>query len=165
MLTDGCRVADANNPRGYFEMELVKTLASNPDVMTGADGKVVKVVSSLLSALPNTYQYKVVFMCRPLEEVIQSQDRMLERLGRPIPSHSQESAKVAFRKHLQHICGWIARQPNMSVLYVEYTRVLQDATGEASGIAKFLGHALDVVAMAQQVDATLHRERTGARVA
>jgi hypothetical protein len=164
VLTDGSRLADANNPRGYFEMESVKTLASNPDVMATADGKVVKVVSSLLPALPNTYQYKVVFMCRPLEEVIQSQDRMLERLGKPIPSHSQESAKAAFRKHLQHIRGWIERQANMGVLYVEYARVLRDATGEASGIAKFLGPPLDVVAMAQQVDVTLHRERTGARV-
>jgi hypothetical protein len=165
VLTDGRRAADANNPRGYFELESVKTLASNPDIMMNADGKVVKVVSSLLSALPNTYQYKIVFMCRPLEEVIQSQDRMLERLGRPIPSHSQESAKVAFRKHLQHIYGWIARQANMSVLYVEYMKVLQDASAEASRIARFLGHTLDVVAMAQQVDAALHRERTGARVA
>jgi len=85
VLTDGQRSADDNNPRGYFELESVKSLARNQDVLTQADGKVVKVISSLLPSLPKDFEYRVVFMCRPLEEVVSSQNRMLERLGKEVP--------------------------------------------------------------------------------
>src|SRR3982074_1052055 len=80
-LTDGQRAADANNPRGYYELESVKSLAKNAEVIAAAEGKVVKVISSLLTFLPTRNQYRIVFMCRPLDEVLSSQDRMLERLG------------------------------------------------------------------------------------
>ena len=42
-MTDGQRSADDNNPRGYFELEAVKSLARNQDVLAQAEGKVVKV--------------------------------------------------------------------------------------------------------------------------
>ena len=57
LLTDGLRQADLNNPKGYFEYEPVKKL---PKGQTGwllsADGKAVKVISALLTYLPEDFQ-------------------------------------------------------------------------------------------------------------
>ena len=159
-LTDGQRNADANNPRGYYELESVKTLARNPDAIAEAEGKVVKVISSLLTFLPNRHEYRVIFMCRPLEEVLASQDRMMERLGRTVPPAPAESVRGAFEQHIQQIRGWLAAQPNMAALYVEYGAVLQNPQAEASKIKAFLSQDLDVEGMAQQVERSLYRERT-----
>lgn len=158
-LSDSQRNADANNPRGYYELESVKTLSRNPDAIAEAEGKVVKVISSLLTFLPNRYEYRVIFMCRPLAEVLASQDRMMQRLGKVVPPAPTESVRGAFEQHILQIRGWLAAQPNISVLYMEYGDVLKDAPAAASKIKNFLGLDLDVEAMARQVEQSLYRER------
>ena len=160
ILTDNLRTPDPNNPRGYYELEKVKTLAKNPEVLAAAEGKAVKVVSSLLSKLPAGHEYRVVFMCRPLEEVISSQDRMLNRLGQQVPPTPRAAVIKAFDQHLAQVRNWLSQQPNMSVLYVDYPALLQDAHREAERVRAFLEQDLDVAAMAQQVDQSLYRERS-----
>jgi hypothetical protein len=158
-LTDRQRSADANNPRGYFELEPVKSLARNPEVIDEGEGKVIKVVSSLLRFLPNRHQYRVIFMLRPLEEVVASQDRMLERLGQKVPPTPKAAVLSAFEKHLEQIRSWLSEQPNVDVLYVDYGAVLEDAHREASRICDFLEQKLNVDSMACKVEQSLHREK------
>ena len=81
VVTDGERQADADNPRGYFEWERIKLLPKRPDCIAEAEGKVVKVISQLLFALPPGREYRVIFMQRPLPEVVASQAEMIRRRG------------------------------------------------------------------------------------
>ncbi len=83
VLTDGIRAADESNPEGYYEFEKVKQLDKAGDLswLNEARGKAVKIISYLLQRLPDTFDYRVIFMHRDLHEVIASQNRMLERLG------------------------------------------------------------------------------------
>jgi len=81
VLTDGERKADADNPRGYFEWERIKFLPQQPDCIQEAEGKVVKVISHLLFALPTGRNYRMIFMQRPLSEVVASQAEMIRRRG------------------------------------------------------------------------------------
>ena len=76
LLTDGQRVADESNPRGYFELEPVKLGRTDLSWLAGANGKVVKVIHLLLMQLPTDRQYQVIFMLRDLGEVIDSQRAM-----------------------------------------------------------------------------------------
>ena len=46
-------------------------------------GKAFKMVSQLLYDLPATEKYRVIFMERDLDEMLISQEKMLERLGKP----------------------------------------------------------------------------------
>jgi len=160
VLTDGQRSADANNPRGYFELESVKSLSRNQDVMAQADGKVVKVISSLLPSLPRQFEYRVIFMCRPLEEVISSQNRMLERLGKEVPPTPTASVVAAFEEHLKKIRSWLSQQSNLAVLYVEYAAVLETPEEQTRRICSFLGRDLDAAAMIRQIEHSLHREKS-----
>src|ERR1700674_4934882 len=84
-LTAGSRRADDSNPRGYFEYEPVKGLDKNEDLswVPRARGQAVKVISFLLTWLPETYDYRVIFMQRDLDEIIASQHQMLARQGLP----------------------------------------------------------------------------------
>lgn len=79
LLTDGVRAPDAGNPRGYFEFEAVKELDKHGDPawLPSARGKAVKIISFLLTRLPENYDYRVIFMQRDLDEVIASQNTLL----------------------------------------------------------------------------------------
>lgn len=164
-LTDGQRAADANNPRGYYELESVKSLSRNAEVVGQAEGKVVKIISSLLFTLPKQFEYRVIFMCRPLEEVVSSQNRMLERLGKEVPTTSTASVIAAFQEHLTKVKSWLSQQPNIAVLYVDYPAVLEAPEREAGRICAFLGRQLDVAAMIRQIEQSLHREKSASRSA
>lgn len=160
VLSDGARAADPNNPRGYYELEAVKALARDQEPIAQAEGKVVKVISALLPNLPREYEYRVVFMCRPLEEVVASQNRMLERLGKEVPQTPTAAVVAAFDAHLRKIKLWLSQQSNLAVLYVEYLDILQAPAAEAAKVCAFLGRELDVAAMAGQVEQSLHREKS-----
>lgn len=79
LLTDEQRQADPDNPRGYFEMESVKSLGEQQDKtwVRNARGKGLKVISYLLKELPDDNAYRVLFARRDLAEVIRSQNVML----------------------------------------------------------------------------------------
>jgi hypothetical protein len=77
ILSDGERQADVDNRRGCLEWERIKQLPQNPGCIAEAQGKAVKVTSRLLLALPDGHEYRVIFMQRPLPEVLASQEAML----------------------------------------------------------------------------------------
>src|SRR5882757_3968485 len=85
VLSDGERRADVDNPRGYLEWERIKQLPQNPGCIAEAEGKAVKVISRLLLALPDGHEYRVIFMQRPLSEVLTSQEAMLRHRGTAKP--------------------------------------------------------------------------------
>src|SRR3954447_12968927 len=84
IVTDAQRIADDDNPKGYFELERVKQMGrGDVDWVGDSHGKAVKVISYLLKNLPPTSSYKVLFMRRRLPEVLASQKKMLIRRGEP----------------------------------------------------------------------------------
>ncbi len=162
LLTDGLRLPDPNNPRGYCEWTPVKSLSRTPEIIAEAEGKGVKVVSSLLSSLSDQHEYKIIFMRRPLEEVVASQDRMLERLGKQVAPAAKASVIAAFERHLRDVHSWLAKQPNMGVLYLAYTDVVEAPQKASCEVVDFLGRVLDLEAMSRQVEQSLYRERSRA---
>jgi len=159
-LTDSERAADTDNPRGYFEWERVKQLPSDPHCIAQAENKVVKVISRLLLALPSGYQYRVVFMQRPLPEVMASQDQMLRRRGTYKEGTNLDVISRAFQKHLGEVYTWLDGNPDVQALRIPYRDVLQDARGIGQKLTAFLGLELNLEAMVGQVDGSLYRNRT-----
>lgn len=162
-LTDALRQADENNPKGYFEWETAKLLKQHPESIAEAEGKVVKVISALLPNLPDGHEYRIVFMIRPLEEVIASQNKMLQRLGKEVPKTSKALVMAAFEKHLKETNAWLAKKANIAVLRVNHSAVLDNPEAEAARIAAFLGTRLNVQEMVGRVEPSLHREKANAQ--
>src|SRR5689334_6667350 len=83
VVTDHVRTADTDNPRGYYEYEQVKKVKQDASWLPATRGKSFKMVSQLLYDLPPGERYRIIFMERDLDEVLVSQEKMLQRLGRP----------------------------------------------------------------------------------
>lgn len=70
VLTDDIRASDHDNLNGYFEFEPVKTIKSDSSWFEGARSKAVKIIYALLTDLPTTYEYRLIFMRRNLQEIV-----------------------------------------------------------------------------------------------
>lgn len=158
-LIDGVRSADADNPKGYYEFERVKKLP-NGDVswLPSAQGKAVKIITALLIHLPADYHYRVLFMRRNLDELLASQARMLRHRGE-VSAADDEKMKQLYAQHLQQIEKWIEQHPQIEVLDVDYTELVQNPMGQLTQINSFLGGKLDLPAMFREADPALYRNR------
>ena len=125
-----------------------------------AHGKAVKMVSALLYDLPPSETYRVIFMRRDLGEILESQEKMLARLGRP--SASREQMTSLFSIHLDRLLDWLALQDHMQLLEVSYNDLLGDPEHEAARIARFLDEAAEARPMVAAVDPALYRNRNEA---
>jgi len=161
IFTDGLRTPDENNPKGYYEHELVKSLARNKTWMKDAMGKGVKVISHLLFELPANYRYRIIFMERDLDEVIKSQHHMLVRDGKAKEDALNLRIVNAFKQNLERVQTWVPQQQNMEILYVSHRNLVNNPTEELKKINAFLGGTMNVDAMAAVVDKSLHREKSG----
>ncbi|MGI9087075.1 MAG: hypothetical protein ACR2HH_04925 [Chthoniobacterales bacterium] len=77
-MTDSIRLADIDNPRGYYDWEPIKGIREHPELLDdpALEGKAIKCISMLLSQMPTQDSYKVIFLTRPIEEVALSQGTM-----------------------------------------------------------------------------------------
>jgi hypothetical protein len=159
-VTDSLRTADNDNPNGYFEFEPVKEMTDgNTGWLNDAGGKVVKVISALLEHLPAGRRYKVIFMERALQEVLKSQQKMLVNREEDSAIGDAEMEEQ-FKKHLAAVKFWLARQPHIEVLYVDYAKMLASPAAYCASIADFIGGPLDVQKMQQVPDQQLYRNRS-----
>lgn len=158
-LSDGERQADADNPRGYLEWERIKTLPNDPSCIAEAEGKVVKVISWLLLLLPAGHEYRVIFMERPMPEILASQDQMRRRRGTFKDGENTAKLTDEFDKHLQKVDAWLNGKPHVKTLRVAYHDVLRNPKAIGEKLADFLGVKLNFEAVSGQVDQSLYRDR------
>lgn len=160
VLIDGLRNVDTDNPEGYYEFERVKELDKGDSAwVVDAQGKVVKVISALLEYLPPTYEYRVIFMHRKIDEVLQSQRKMLAHRGENVEAVSDAGMADLFAKHLVKVKQWLRAQPNFAVLDIDYNAMLQNPEPYIHTINQFIDNALDEQAMMAVVNPTLYRNR------
>jgi hypothetical protein len=160
ILSDGERVADTDNPRGYCEWERIKQLPKEPGCIDEAEGKAVKVISQLLFALPAGRDYRIIFMERPLPEVVASQAEMIRRRGTTGASLPGAALIAGLKAHLHQVNAWLAQERDTLVSRVQYQSVLGDPEGAAGDVQKFLQRELNLEGMARQVDPSLYRQRS-----
>jgi hypothetical protein len=160
VLTDRERVADTDNPRGYYEFERVKKLPQGEvGWLDEAAGRAVKIVSALLRWLPDGRPYRVVFMDRDLDEVLASQRRMLENRIGGHDGAEDDRLRETFRRHLADVDHWFEGRQDLRVHHVKHRQLLNDPERELRPVVDFLGGNLDLQRMAAVVDPTLYRQR------
>jgi hypothetical protein len=158
VLTDKVRKPDKANPKGYYEHEIVKDLQNQPEIIREATGKAVKVISHLLQYLPPEYSYKVIFTRRNLDEVLDSQEKLLAHLKKS-GSAERDHFKGIYLKHLNEVSKQLANRSNTDTLYLQYKEIITNPDSASQAIAQFLGQELDILQMQQVVDPVLYRNR------
>ncbi len=161
VLTDRIRTADDSNPKGYYEFEPVKELDKKGDLawLPGARGKAVKIISFLLTYLPDSYDYRVIFMHRDLDEVIASQNKMLIERGERPDTTADDRMKDIYLEHLKKVERFLSNRRCFTCLPVHYRDVVEQPAAQARRIDEFLGRRLDVDRMAMVADRDLYRNR------
>jgi hypothetical protein len=161
VVTDGIRQAGEDNPKGYFEDERVKDLHKESEDrgwVRDARGKAVKIISFLLKDLPETNNYKVIFMKRALPEVLASQKKMLERRNE-VDESGDERMLELWENHLWRVKYLLKHADQFETLEVAYSDVIGDPLREARRIRDFLELRAEPETMAAAVDEKLYRNR------
>jgi hypothetical protein len=159
VLADDIRAADDDNPAGYFEFEPVKRTRSDASWVPAAAGKAVKVIYLLLPDLPLEFSYRVIFVRRNLDEVVRSQQAMLQRRGEAGAGLDAAEMARVFARQLEKTEAWLSRQSSISVMFLDYSSVVSDPQPHAERIRDFLGVDLDTSAMSAAVNPKLYRHR------
>ena len=161
VVTDGVRKAGEDNPKGYYEDERVKNLhkqEEDGEWLKESRGRAVKIISFLLKDLPETNNYKVIFMRRELSEVLTSQKKMLERRGEPDETTDERMLEI-WADHLWRVDYLFRHADHLEHLELLYKEVVENPLKQARRMADFLGRNLDPNAMAAAVDGQLYRNR------
>ena len=159
-VTDGERSADADNPKGYYEDERVKDLARTDDKswLAEARGKAIKIISFLLRELPPSHNYRVVFMRRDIEEILASQQKMLDRRDEADDTEDDRMAQL-FEADLFRARFLMKRSPQFEFIEVDYREALANPLAAAESIRDFVGGELDIDEMVGVIDPELYRNR------
>ena len=146
---------------------LAALLALTPPAKT-AEGRLVFgitlmliIVAPLLGAIPAELPCRVIFVERDVEEVLDSQARMLVRRGKSIEMSAERRAllKAEYARTVARVKAMLARRAGTRVLSVGYRETVSNAGLVAARVNEFLGGGFDVGKMAAAVDAALHRNR------
>ncbi len=155
VYTDNQRQPDKHNPKGYFELEKVKSLSStSAGWLAGARGNAVKVIAQFLEYLPPVFHYRIIFIERPLDEVLESQNRMIGKTARD-PAGIAQSYIIQLRR----IEKFIQTRDDMEILRLSYGETINRPEQAAGLIATFVQGSFDKVSAAAAVDPQLYRVR------
>ncbi|MFM2206881.1 MAG: hypothetical protein RL213_856 [Bacteroidota bacterium] len=158
--TDGFRPADIHNEKGYYESGKVLTLPKDNSWLHEATGKSLKVISPLLRYLPEGFQYRIVFMERSLEEIVLSQQRMLEGMGKKGAGIAPEKMAVIYAKDLENLRAWMEKQPRFNSLRISYNELLARPQDILPNLLQFIGSTSTPEELMKVLDPSLYRSRS-----
>jgi hypothetical protein len=154
IMTDGYREKDINNPEGYYELEAVKGIVKNNSFLKDAEGKVVKIITPLPLFLDKTLNYRILFMRRDLEEILRSQEKMLDK----DQSSEREKFKTIYELHLKKTYQFFVSN-NIHYLDISYKELIQNPENELEKIIAFLEIDANWQDLASAVNPSLYRNR------
>jgi LPS sulfotransferase NodH len=112
--------------------------------------------------MPAKHEYKVIFMTRPIDEVIASQQDMTKRLGTKGAELDPEQLMRGLRSHRDETRKWLKTTPYMKMIEIDYPTLVQDPLSQIARLVEFLGAdrlpALEE--MTKVVDPSLHRKKS-----
>jgi hypothetical protein len=154
ILSDGVRQKDISNPEGYYELEAVKGIVKDNSFLKNAVGKVVKIVAPLPMFLDKTLNYRVIFMRREIEEILRSQEKMLNK----DQSSEREKFSTIYTTHIQKTYQFfeLNKIPFQDMFYKE---LIGNPEVELKKIIEFLDLECDWRELAEVVNPELYRNK------
>lgn len=150
-FSDNSRLEDTNNPNGYLEYEKVKTIAADTSWIAESDGKAVNVIAPLLRFLPENCHYKIVFVERDLNEILAEQQLFAGKNAQVYPAGLANT----YSRQLEMTKSWISGQPNMEVLYLPYSELLQSGTEQLENLHAFMNLEGEITEMEKALNEEL----------
>lgn len=154
ILSDNNRKEDNNNPQGYYELEAVKGIVKNNSFLQDASGKVLKIVAPLPIYIDLSLEYRFVFMIRNLNEVLQSQEKMVQK--------NQLDEREKFKKiYLGHIekTKVFFESNSIPFITIDYNNLMYQPTVELSKLIDFLSLPSNLDDLLPSINPALYRNK------
>lgn len=162
IFEDAERPADLHNPVGYLEHKAVKSLGADARFLAAAKGKAIKIVAPLVKQVPEAYAYRVIYMKRPVAEVVVSQEKMRGKSAEAITQQFPFALAMKLETASHQTLTALHKHPNVAILELEYHEVLKDPLAAAVAIGRFLERKLDHQKMVAAVAPESYRSRLDA---
>ena len=149
VLVDDAHKAGEPEPHGYYDYEpslMLDVDRKTKEWVANAQGKAVKVMPYQLQYLPPTFDYRVVFVCRGVAEILDSWTAM--GLPEVASAPGEDEAGRAAETDYASLEAQLLRQPHMPTMFVRYRDLTADPAAQSTRLVDFLGLPLDVDAMA-----------------
>ena len=123
-----------------WEWEEIKKLPKDHRILEKAKGKAVKVISALLSSLPTKHRYKILYMARPVAQVVDSQWAMLARQGK-MPKSEKPHLIETQEHHSRQIREVMKKSNRVEMLEIDYPALIANPQPILNQLKEFLGDA------------------------
>jgi len=134
-------------------------VAKNPRLIEPAAGKAVKVISALLPSLPGKHRYKILYMVRPVAQVVDSQWAMLAHQGKMPKSEKTHLIEVQ-EHHSCHIREVLKKSDRVDLLEIDYPALIANPQPILEQLKEFLGEAFTSGPRVEAcIKPALHRQR------
>lgn len=154
ILSDGIRQKDISNPEGYFELEAVKGIVRDNSFLKDAAGKVVKIVAPLPIYLDKSLDYRIVFMRRDIEEVLKSQEKMLNK----DQTSEREKFRTIYEMHLKKTYHFFDSH-SIPYIDIQYKQLLNNSEQELAKLIEFLNLSTPIQDLLSVIKVDLYRNK------
>ena len=154
ILSDGIRQKDISNPEGYYELEAVKGIVRDNSFLKDAAGKVVKIVAPLPIYLDKSLDYRIVFMRRDIEEVLKSQEKMLNK----DQTSEREKFRTIYEIHLKKTYHFFESH-SIPYIDIQYKQLLNNSEQELAKLIEFLNLSTPIEDLLSVIKVDLYRNK------
>ena len=154
ILSDGIRQKDISNPEGYYELEAVKGIVRDNSFLKDATGKVVKIVAPLPVYLDKSLDYRIVFMRREIEEVLRSQEKMLNK----DQTSEREKFRTIYEMHLKKTYHFFESN-SIPYIDIQYKQLLNESEQELKRLIDFLELSTPIEELLSVINVDLYRNK------
>ena len=154
ILSDGIRQKDISNPEGYYELEAVKGIVRDNSFLKDAAGKVVKIVAPLPVYLDKSIDYRIVFMRREIEEVLRSQEKMLNK----DQTSEREKFRTIYEMHLKKTYHFFESN-SIPYIDIQYKQLLNESEQELKRLINFLELSTPIEELLSVIKVDLYRNK------
>lgn len=157
IATDSIRGVDENNPKGYYELEAVKGIVKNNVFLKEQDGKTIKIVAPLVTFIDLALEYRVVFMLRDLDEVVQSQEKMVGK----DQQDQKEKFKSMYALHIEKSRQFLLAH-QIPFMEMQHRELLQNPDASLKRLIDFFSWETPIEELKSVIDHSLYRNRKDA---
>ena len=154
IMTDEVRQKDENNPEGYYELEAVKGIIRDNSFLREAQDKAIKIVAPLPQFLDLSLKYKVIFMRREMDEILISQEKMLNK----DQSAEREKFKTIYELHIKKTYQFLELN-KIPFIDIIYNNLFTDSNFELTKLNNFLDRNLDLEKLKACLNQKYYRNR------
>lgn len=158
ILYDNLKPADEHNPYGYYECEKVRSIptSKNWEWLKSYPGYAVKIISPILINIPIEFPCKVILITRKIEEVITSQERMVNNRK---SKFEREYLKKIYLKHISLLKNKLKENPWVKMMEICFRELLYSPSPILQQLSLFLGVKINIEEVSKVIDPALYRVR------